>query len=248
MDELATASEYRNAREAKRFSVEEERNFSLLDELFKEIFVELAKKREQFVARENVLVFKHGARWSGHMTDEDSKSKHWTGDLKMHSSLVHLPLESISTADFSAIEILKSSFIQSIAAEFESSMFETIADATKNQPAIDLKLSGDIRPGLLQMWKGIHMGLKEDLSLSEPFIALDPESFEKFVVKAQELEASDPGFIDQINQIKKQKWIKALDEHFENLLKYQLHSDERRNIEHQLRQIREVAESKLYKE
>ncbi len=133
-------------------------------------------------------------------------------------------------------------------ANFESSFFETIADATDDRPAIELKLSGDIRPGLLQLWEDIHLGLNDDMSLSQPFMALDPESFEKLMVKAKDLETTDPGFIDQINLIKMKKWIAALNEHFENLLKYHLYDDERRNIEHQLRQIRQIAFPELHQD
>ena len=75
-----------------------------------------------------------------------------------------------------------------------------------------------------------------------------PESFEKFMIKANDLETTDPGFFDQINLIKMKKWIEALDEHFENLLKYHLYDDERRNIEHQLRQLRQIAFPELHQD
>lgn len=230
-----------------KFSVEEEHGVNLLSELFKEVFEILSQRRNQFVARQNFLVFKHGKNWSGYTKTEDSSAKHWKGSFEKKSAQGQISWDSILDADFSAIERFKDEFTEELVASFESSFFGAIAEATENQTPVELKINGDIRPGLLQMWEGISLGLNDDLTLSEPSMALDAETFDKFMAKAQDLMNTDPGFFEQIDQIKRRKWISALIEHFENLLKYKLNDDERRNLEHQLRQLRSIAVAELHK-
>ncbi len=230
------------------FSIEEEHEVDFLSELFGEIFEKLSERRNQFVARQNVLVFKHGKNWSGYTKTSDSTAKHWKGSFEKKSAQAQISTDSILTADFSAIDRFKNELSKELVTSFESSFFGAIAKATENQIPIELKISGDVRPGFLQLWEDISLGLNDDLTLSEPSMALDSESFEKLMSKLKDLSVTDPGFFEQIDQIKRRKWICGLVEHFKNLLKYKLHDDERRYLKHQLRQLRSIEITELHED
>lgn len=233
-------------RDESIFSIEEEHDADLLPELFKEIFSEFGERRDQLVARENVFVFKHGGRWSGYTENDGPSFDRWNSGFKKHSAEVIISHDSILGADFAAIDRFKTSMARALIADFETSIFGTMQEATQGRPAIELKLNEDIKPAVLEMWETIKLGLKDDLTLSQPSIAMDSATFEKFSAKAKELAENDPHFVEQLEEIKLRKWMEALREHFENLLKFQLHDEKRGDIEHQLRQLREIESPQVY--
>lgn len=229
-----------------KFSLAEESEMDFMSELFKEIFEKLNSRRSQFLDEKNILAFKHGRKWSGYTQTSETSTVRWKSDFKKQTAETSISWKRFVDADFSAIDELKNDLIEKISSNFESSFFETIIEATADRPSIQMNLNGDIRKTILEMWDSLSVGLNEDLSLSAPSLALDPETFEKFATKAKELAESDPNFQEQINAIKKKKWIKALIGHFDNILKFNLHEDERGNIVRQLRQLREIEASDLH--
>ena len=233
--------------DSSRFSLECQNKINLTRKLIQE-FVQSVDENAGLTSSVEKLTFKHGRSWSGYTHKGDGEKEHWENKTQLSSVSESVSKDDCLEGNFGAIFELKESMRMQMLNNFETTIVETLLDATTERPSTEIRLNGDIRPALREMWENVSIGLDDKLRLNEMSLAMPPETYSRFIKKVEEIEKTDPSFKEEIRKIKTKKWLLALVEHFENILKFNLHEEKRRNIEHLLRQLRALTEPQLHED
>lgn len=223
----------------RQFSHDQTKDQSIMATMMGKVLETTTKSTNPFVAKQNILTFKHGTKWSGIVTTETGEKIN-EAELELKSAQSEVDTRRIEDVDLAVIDEIITSLSSQFSESFEESVISEITKVTEHRHPVELRLNGDILTEVRKLWESIELDLNEDFSLSVPSLILSPGAFKDFQNAIERNSEQKVAIESEIEAIKRRKHLEAIRRHLENLLKFSIPDEVRDLINYRLREIQQL--------
>jgi len=165
------------------------------------------------IAAENRLRLYHGRSWGGGESTDSSQ-----GTLRLTSAESAVAFEKVMQNDVQAIQGFLTSIVEQISSGMKKNIYAMVsaaADSTGN--AVSARADGSLAQAFLEMLQKIEFRVNAKGEITLPDMHISPEMGRKML---NDLQAQGPEFHREVERIKKEKGLAALQREQARLDKY----------------------------
>lgn len=168
-----------------------------------------------FLSPENVLEFKHGARWQSPANEVGDKS----GQVETHSFEHSLELEDVVDGNPSTIFSQSNAVARGMMLSFERMLFAKLEESTEKSGNV-VNSSDHASPldAIAELLEKMDFSVNQDGELNMPTMCFHPDQHKKLF---ETMEQAPPEFKERIEELKKRKRKRALEREAERLARFE---------------------------